>query len=719
MKTFKRICSFFLCISLSISLLYFPAEATSINDNSVFITQSVTGSSGTCTLASATMMLRRHAILNGNSAWNNITEEDVGTVAWINGQLRFRFSYQGATVITQGLISSGYGTVEKKRAYFISMLQKHPEGIVIFNHSHAVLLTDYDSASGVFYCADPAHSRARIRLADSTLASGTQESRIDSLKQIWYIVSGTSIPKPTVSSELYGKWIVTIPANYKLICYNRADASQRSQYWIEAKATSYSLSCTKKATLSNGKTRYFFVSGDNKNLWFDYANSMSIKDLSQSVKPDACVVTFDPDGGSVSPRTLTVTADSCVASLPVPTRNGYKFSGWGTNRTQPGGGSTTIVNEENLNQFTSGKKKLTLYAQWNKDAPKTYTVMLNANGGTVSKTSLTVTTGSSYGSLPIPDREGYTFQGWYTSRNGGDRITVSSTVNLSENQTLYAVWEKISEARYAITFDGNGGDVSQTTIYVNLGSVYGSLPTPERNGYRFDGWFTGRVGGTQISESSTVSFAGDQTLFAHWTQASEETHFCTNHVPGKFIYRDLKDSPHPHYNYYKCANCGEIYTDGGTAYFADCPLCNPPKESKWGSWSDWSATPAYASSTREVETRTVKVLDGVTEYRYGRYIDNTGKNDCWCGTYLESLPHISGRANLDYSAWTTTPYGTSGKNWTCGYCSGPHTGIDHVNPDGRPAWVEYLSPNGDSYYWEEMRISQATYETQYRYRDKM
>ena len=80
------------------------------------------------------------------------------------------------------------------------------------------------------------------------------------------------------------------------------------------------------------------------------------------------------------------------------------------------------------------------------DAPaKTYTITFNPNGGTVSTTSKTVTAGSTYGTLPTPERANannysYSFAGWYTAASGGTRIQSTTTVSLTANQTLYAHW---------------------------------------------------------------------------------------------------------------------------------------------------------------------------------------------------------------------------------------------------------------------------------------
>ena len=75
----------------------------------------------------------------------------------------------------------------------------------------------------------------------------------------------------------------------------------------------------------------------------------------------------------------------------------------------------------------------------------TYKVTFNKNGGsTLSKTSKTVTSGKTYGTLPTAGRKNYTFKGWYTKKSGGTKITASTKVTLTANTTLYAQWSKVS-----------------------------------------------------------------------------------------------------------------------------------------------------------------------------------------------------------------------------------------------------------------------------------
>ena len=148
-----------------------------------------------------------------------------------------------------------------------------------------------------------------------------------------------------------------------------------------------------------------------------------------------------------------------------------------------------------------------------KDAPSSFTVTFNPNGGSVSPDSKSVTNRRTYGELPTPIRTGYAFDGWFDATDGGTQVTASTTVNLSANQELYARWTPF---RNTVTFDANGGSVSPSGKEVTNGGVYGALPTPDRPGYVFDGWYTAIDGGTQVTAVNAVMLSGAQTLYAHW-----------------------------------------------------------------------------------------------------------------------------------------------------------------------------------------------------------
>jgi uncharacterized repeat protein (TIGR02543 family) len=73
-----------------------------------------------------------------------------------------------------------------------------------------------------------------------------------------------------------------------------------------------------------------------------------------------------------------------------------------------------------------------------------------------------------------------------------------------------------------VTLNPNGGEVSKTSINALKGQKYGKLPTPEREGYQFLGWYTAKQDGKRVKSSTKVSFSESHILYAHWASLDEE-----------------------------------------------------------------------------------------------------------------------------------------------------------------------------------------------------
>jgi uncharacterized repeat protein (TIGR02543 family) len=97
-------------------------------------------------------------------------------------------------------------------------------------------------------------------------------------------------------------------------------------------------------------------------------------------------LTFDANGGSVSPRSLKVKNGSKWGTLPTPTRSGYEFVGWYTKKS----GGTKITSS------TKASKNLTVYAHWKQNAKKfklTGVVKDAATGKPLSKVTIKARSG--------------------------------------------------------------------------------------------------------------------------------------------------------------------------------------------------------------------------------------------------------------------------------------------------------------------------------------
>lgn len=182
-KTTKRIISsglsFILVLVLAIGIIpsekAYAASFSDINDSTMFFKQNT---SSTCTLASVAMLVRRAALLNGNSSWTGVTENNLKSSAWKSGVgLYNSFSYAGINVSSAKISSNRTQTM-------INLLSQHPEGIVIydFGKPHAILLTDY--TNGTFYCSDPSSAApaGRIPISQATIT-------LESIDKYWYVAS--------------------------------------------------------------------------------------------------------------------------------------------------------------------------------------------------------------------------------------------------------------------------------------------------------------------------------------------------------------------------------------------------------------------------------------------------------------------------------------------------------------------------------------------------
>lgn len=146
------------------------------------------------------------------------------------------------------------------------------------------------------------------------------------------------------------------------------------------------------------------------------------------------------------------------------------------------------------------------------------TVTLNANGGYCNVTKKTISYGNTYSSLPIPERSGYVFEGWYSEIDGGEKITYDTPMLKTADHEIHAHW---TPDNYNVTFELNGGILSTdktTELNVTFGKTYGSLPIPQKSKCNFDGWYLSD-GVTEVTSESIVQTAADHTLTAKWSES--------------------------------------------------------------------------------------------------------------------------------------------------------------------------------------------------------
>jgi len=151
-------------------------------------------------------------------------------------------------------------------------------------------------------------------------------------------------------------------------------------------------------------------------------------------------ISFDANGGSGAPDSVDVKAGASLTIPTVePTRTGYVFCGWSTNKTA----SSPSYQKNDKIIITDS---FTLFAVWRKSE---YTVSFNANGGTGKMTSMNCKGDTKYTLSACGfTRSGYSFMGWALSSSGKvvyqDKETICNLASDGITKTLYAKWKAVS-----------------------------------------------------------------------------------------------------------------------------------------------------------------------------------------------------------------------------------------------------------------------------------
>ena len=174
---------------------------------------------------------------------------------------------------------------------------------------------------------------------------------------------------------------------------------------------------------------------------------------------------------------MTSLGEKTLCTLPVPSWQ-ISYNGNATNTVSNLPGTQTKYAGTSLTLSDTTPTRASASAG-------SYTVTLNANGGSVSPASLTAVRTTSY-----------TFKRWNTASDGsGTSYSPGNTYTANAAATMYAQWTG-----------------STTTAAV-------TLPTPTRGGYTFLGWATSSTASSGITGSYTPT--GNVTLFAIWKMNSK------------------------------------------------------------------------------------------------------------------------------------------------------------------------------------------------------
>ena len=239
-------------------------------------------------------------------------------------------------------------------------------------------------------------------------------------------------------------------------------------------------------------------------------------------KVNTYTVSYNANGGTGGPAPVSVAYGSyCGIAAGTPTRTDYTFKGWATTST-----ATTAMASSSTFQVTSD---ITLYAVWQRIVR---VLTLDANGGTLTDYNTTTHKLDIYQNVATPltataFRTGFRFLGWSTDPDATspmwDPYLQYTKISISENTTIYAVWEQIL---CTITYNASGGTGGPEGATVGSGTWY-VIPTekPILSDYTFLGWADTEAEADSgiveyIVTGSPMTITSDLNLFAVWERTA-------------------------------------------------------------------------------------------------------------------------------------------------------------------------------------------------------
>ncbi|MBP5359574.1 MAG: InlB B-repeat-containing protein [Treponema sp.] len=297
-------------------------------------------------------------------------------------------------------------------------------------------------------------------------------------------------------------------------------------------------------------------------------------------------------------------------------------------------------------------------------------VTFNPNGGTIttttqdiSKNTATNLTDSTTLNLR---RKGYSFQGWAASSGGTKAHDDSDSVTLQSDITLYALWQANT---YQVSFcsDGEIGMVINSVTYDSLYYYNDGWPTtdPEKEGYRFDGWFTSATGGTKITDQTSCTTASDHMFYAHWTARTYTVTLKYNYT-NYGTYRTISVPYDAKYSDYLPSNPGRTgysFTEWWTS------------SNDTGSKIETGTTCTTASNHTLYAHWTVRTYTVTLKYNYTYYGTYRTISVPYDAKYSDYLPQNPSRTGYSLAEWWTSADNTGTKIQTSTTCT---TDSDHI-----------------------------------------
>jgi len=359
-----------------------------------------------------------------------------------------------------------------------------------------------------------------VSYAGGVGSSGTAPTQVNlAPNETFTVASGNSISK---SGYTFSKWkdsgnVEYLPgATYTV---TNASVTLTAQWTLNTYAVNFlagphgSISGTTPQSVNHGSSSSQVSAVPDANFhfanWSDastvnprtIASVETTTSLTATFAIDTYTATYNSGGnGSISGTALQTInhGESATAVTATPSAN-YHFVSW----------NDGVLTATRLDTSLTGSISKT--ASFAIDA---HAITFNANGGIGGSTLSVNYNENAIASAPTVSKSQYTFAGW------AETITASSlsTWTVVAPKTLYSLWNpKI----YTITYDGESGTALTTVETFTVGNSPIQLQGATRAGYKFNGWFSDKTGGSLLGITGANYTPTDTaTVHAQWTQAS-------------------------------------------------------------------------------------------------------------------------------------------------------------------------------------------------------
>lgn len=206
-KMRRQIIMLMLTLALAVSMMpvstYAATYMPDLNDKTMYYTPDYR--SGDCVLSSAKSMMRRAAVMRGSRNWDYITNTSLrGSANTSRGLFKNSFSFTCDGIRYNVSNYELTGDAENKMKDITTLLQSHPEGIIVWGRKaattgmHGVLVTGF--RDGVLYAVDSTHNTGKSNAGIEAWENTTMKP-IQNCSDVWFCSSIEGGAGANVSGE--------------------------------------------------------------------------------------------------------------------------------------------------------------------------------------------------------------------------------------------------------------------------------------------------------------------------------------------------------------------------------------------------------------------------------------------------------------------------------------------------------------------------------------